>query len=332
MLLADYAVINKALFTRLTSKRDILWAILESPRFRASTGLDFPGHLAEYLRTGSLYDAETPLDRLCRVSINFHLERNMFGQLGQMVDRHFENQSLVETLVSTSLQLLRPRHNARILEGLKWGLFGVAESLRQERFASFSILQINEFNFPPMKLRLFWQFEAVFSLLMHLCAASPSCAAKVVFLFFEHFDLLFKFFEDVFLFLNFPKTKQFETKKVEKPTRSRFGSFFKTVTNMLTQNSPIESENEIFIRQKHRGNITAKNKNSHLLRNFISSVAADFGAFKNLLDGLQFALFGISNRSLARETLFGLDLGSGRLCGILGTDFGAKAQWLKGKC
>lgn len=330
MLLSDHALVNKALFARLTAKRDMLRSMLASDEFRARTGLDFPEQLTEYVRSGSLYKSDTSLDRLCRESINFHLERNMFGDLGPLVDRHYENQSLVETLVSTSLRFLQPKHNARALEGLKWGLFGVAQALRPERFGSFSILQINEFNFPPLQLRVFWQFEAVFSLLMYLCAASPACAAKVVFLYFEHFDLLFKYFEDVFLFLHFPKTKKFEVKKVEKPVRSRLGGFFKTVTSMLTQAGPIESENEIFIRQKHRGNIKARNKNSHLLRNFISSVAPDFTAFKNLLDGLQFALFGVGNRCLAREILFGLELDSGQLCGVFGMGFDTKAQWLKG--
>jgi hypothetical protein len=247
------------------------------------------------------------------------------------MDRHYENSSFVESLISTSLQLFRSHPQIPILENLKFWIFKASKQLFNERFQTFSIIQINDFNFTPAKLRIYWQFEAVFSLLIHLCTASSLCATKVIFLYFEHFDLLFKFFEDVFLLLNFQKIKQFETKQIEQPTKSRLGGFFKSFRNMLTTDVPVESENEIFIKQKHRGNITAKNKNSHLLRNFISAVAPDFSAFKSILDGLQFVCFGIGNIKLADEILTSLNLHDKDLCTFLNSDLFGHVSWLKSK-
>jgi len=247
------------------------------------------------------------------------------------MDRHYENSSYVESLISTSLQLFRSHPQIPILENLKFWIFKASKSLFNEKFQTFSIIQINEFKFTPAKLRIFWQFEAVFSLLIHLCTASPLCAAKVIFLYFEHFDLLFKFFEDVFLLLNFQKMKQFETKQKEQPVKSRLGGFFKSFRNMLATDVQVESENEIFIRQKHRGNITAKNKNSHLLRNFISAVAPDYSAFKGILDGLQFVFFGIGNGKLSQEILNSLNTHKSDLCTFLNTDLFGNVTWLKSK-
>ena len=304
--------------------------MLSSKHFRDSTGLDFPQIFQEVLSEGSLYSSSSPLNCLVRRSINFFIEFEIFRELRQTSDRQYENYSFLETVTSTSLHLFS-EGPLPLLKNFKHSLLTSSKVLFNERFNSFSIIQINEFKFCPSKLRVFWQFEIVFSLLIHLCGVSSLCAAKAVFLYFEHFDLLFKFFEDVFLLLNFQKVKLFEIKKTEEPVKSRFGGFLKSVRSMLTQEVRVESENEIFIRQKLRGNITAKNKNSHLLRNFISSAASDFSSFKSLLDGLQFVFFGVAHHQMAEEVFLGLRPASSQFVTFLSLELFGNALWLKGK-
>lgn len=301
-----------------------------SKEFKQTTGLDFPQYLGSLLESGTLYKSDSPLDLLSRRSINFYVQNETFRDLGLVADRHYEDYSFLESVVSTSLNFFNFEAHLPILQHLQYSLFNASKTLFNDRFNSFSIIQINEFTFSPAKLRIYWQFETVFSLLIHLCKVSPACTTKAVFLYFEHFDLLFKFFEDVFLLLNFQKIKLFEVKKTEKPTKSTFGGFFKSVRSMLTQDVKVESENEIFIRQKHRGNITAKNKNSHLLRNFISTVATSFKSFKSLLDGLQFVLFGVANQSISKELTRVLSSDGQDFTSLLSTDLFGQAQWLKG--
>jgi hypothetical protein len=314
------------------SKQGILLNILFSDSFAKTTGLDFPQILKQTLESGQVYQGDSSFDLLCRHNLNLLIEQELFRNLPNISDRHFEGYSFLESVISTSLNLFHFQAKLPVLDHLKYSLFSCAKTLFNERFQTFSIIQINEFSFSPAKLRLFWQFETVFSLLMHLCRVSPVCSAKVIMLYFEHFDLLFKFFEDVFLLLNFQKVKQFEIKKEPKPTKSGFGGFFKSVRSMLTQDAQVESENEIFIRQKLRGNITAKNKNSHLLRNFISTLATSLTSFKSLLDGLQFVLFGVANRDLAQEICYGLDLHSKKFVTFLSMDFFGNGNLLKGMC
>ena len=130
--------------------------------------------------------------------------------------------------------------------------------------------------------------------------------------------------------MNFQRVKLFEIKKSAKPVKSRFGGLFTYTRNLFASDAKVESENEIFIKQKHRGNITAKNKNSHLLRNFISTIATKFVSFKYLLDGLQFALFGVSNENLAKEILGELKLDGKEFSSLLSRELFGNGEWLKG--
>lgn len=304
MILEDYSIINKSLFERITQKLNILLEILLSDSFLKSSQLNFLLILKEYLEHKNIFKNDSDISIIAKSSINFYIENIWFDEFTTQNYLHYENYPYIESLSSIFMQILKPE-NSNLTKNLKLkiktSLRSLTPNLIIDAHKKISLTTVNDFSFQQTQLKRYWQLENFFSLIIYLCTESELSTDLMLNLFFEHFDLLFKFFEDVFLFKNFEKIILFnQEKKIEKQ-KSTFDNFRKIFIGVFQSEIEEQSEYQIFCVQKNKGNISSKNKNSHMLRNLVSVFSKNFSSFINLLNSFQTFSFGVISQNMFHE-------------------------------
>lgn len=350
MMLEKYQLINKSLFQKITSKKKLLLSTLTQPEFQKNNFFSFAKTLEREIDSQNLYSESSPLNLIAAHTQNLYFRNVVFEEFLTGCERNFENYAFSEAFGSFCIKLVSlaqispnrkkseitaPDRKNSDLSEIQNGLETASEMqnfiypatpilhkmilrLSSIEFKKFSLMDVNEFKFSLSDQRRFWIFENSFSILTILSKTSLTASHSLIKLFFSHFDLLFKVFQDVYLILNFPLIKVFQPKPAHKTQKSGFTSFIRTFQNIMKKEPEISSENELFLKHKHRGNILSINKNAHLLRNLITGGAESASALGNLLDGLQFFLFGVSSPALLGEVVR-MGVGNGdRIGGLVG--------------